>query len=115
MSKPPTKESDAGADQAVNEELKIMQRKRKHQENYKYSQEERFKIAKYAAENGNSAAIRAFSPKLGFDIPESTVRSMKKVYLEQLKDKKGVVNALPLRKMGRPLKLGATLDKTVQR
>ena len=75
--------------------------------NRQYSDELRAKIAKYAAENGNCRAVAKYN------VPESTVRNFKKEYLCKLKEMKSVTS-LPVKKTGRPLKLGA-LDSVVQR
>ena len=50
-----------------------------------YSPEQRLKIARYAIENGNSAAARHFSRALGKSLNEGTVRGMKASYLKQKK------------------------------
>ena len=45
----------------------------------KYSEEDRFKIGKYASENGAAAAIRKFKKSYP-DIKESTIRGFKSKY-----------------------------------
>ena len=73
-----------------------------------YSAEQRAKMGKYAAENGNKAAVTKFSALLGHTVPESTIRGFKTKYLSKLKETKGAaVTALPHAARGRPLKLGA--------
>ena len=70
-----------------------------------YTDEDRAAIAKYAYEHGNAAAIKQFMPQ--FNLPESTVRSFKKRYLEELANirKSGVevgeLTMVPARKKGR--------------
>ena len=70
-----------------------------------YTDEDRAAIAKYAYEHGNAAAIKKFMPQ--FNLPESTVRSFKKRYLEELANirKAGVevgeLTMVPARKKGR--------------
>lgn len=75
--------------------------------NYKhYTDEERYKIGKYAAENGNNWAAKKFS------VGESTVRLFKKKYLQHLHDRPATeeecsaAKALPTKKRGRPALLG---------
>ena len=59
-------------------------RTRKRSKRYHhYEPEMKAKIGRYAAENGNSAAISEFSRNLGFEIHESTVRNFKRVYYNQ--------------------------------
>ena len=55
-------------------------------------------IGKFAAEHGNSKAMRQF------EIPESTARYLKKLYLKTLK-RDGSVNELQHGNRGRPLNL----------
>ena len=50
----------------------------------KYSAEDRFKIGKYASENGATAAVRKFKT-LYPDMKESIVRGFKSTYEEELK------------------------------
>ena len=77
-------------------------------------------IAKYAAENGIVKALVHFAPEFPDNaLKESTVRGWKTCYLEELARKKKDgeelrVKALPTAKMGRPLNLGADLDRQVQ-
>ena len=77
-------------------------------------QNKRAKIAKYAAECGNTATVRHFSkefPTLG----ESTVRLFKKQYEAELRriGPQQAISHLPKKKRGRPLTLGE-LDGKVQ-
>lgn len=58
---------------------------KKRRYNTVYSDEDRAEVAKYALEHGNVAAIRHFMPR--FNLPESTIRSFKKKYLEVLEEK----------------------------
>ena len=76
---------------------------------------------KYAAENGNAAAVKKFKGSFDGQLGESTVRLFKqKYYRELLKAKestpRGVaveVKSVPSKKRGRPLTLGE-IDKEVQ-
>ena len=73
-----------------------------------YDETTRARIGRYAAENGNKAAVEKFSAELGYIVPESTVRGMKTAYLRELKKAKDSsgVKTLPHQNKGRPLKLG---------
>ena len=63
----------------------IAQKKSKRKTSYqKYSAEDRFKIGKYARENGATAAVRKFKNSYP-DMKESTVRGFKSNYEEELK------------------------------
>ena len=72
--------------QVVQDEIaqKKSKRKTSHQ---KYSEEDWFKIGKYASENGATAALRKFK-NLYPDMKESTVRGFKSNYEEELKKAK---------------------------
>ena len=101
--------------QAVQDE--IAQKKFKRKTSYqKYSEEDRFKIGKYASENGATAAVRKFKNSFP-DIKESTVRRFKSNYEEELKKAKlqsrPMTKALPEKTRGRPLMLWA-IDLIVQ-
>ena len=86
-------------------------RKRKYTH---FTPQQRAKIAKYAAECGNTAAVRHFNqdfPSLG----ESTVRVFKKQYMAELKKKPGEdIMELVSKKRGRPLTLGELDTKAQQ-
>ena len=76
-----TKEANAAVERILEERSGTKGRKRKYTH---FAPEQRAKIAKYAAECGNTAAVRHFSqefPTLG----ESTVRLFKKQYEAELK------------------------------
>ena len=83
-----------------------------------FTSEDRAAIARYAAQNGNSAAVKKF--KASHNVGESTVRSFKKKYLEELKKQPNPgneaeeVTSLPARKRGRKVMLGEDLDDKVQ-
>lgn len=102
---------------AVSEEIskvkETSQRKRKAK-NTHYTAEEKAKIGRFAAENGNSAAVKKFN-----NMPESTVRGFKTKYLELLKkagpmSNPSSVTRIDHKTLGRPLKLGSSLDKEVR-
>lgn len=120
-------ESSRGSDQSrpsssndalnisVEKELASLKQKRSYEH---YSPEDRAKIGRFAAENGNSRAVKKFGFKMGRPVPESTVRSFKKQYLAELKaggpnKDPSAITALEKKRVGRPLKLGG-LDEAVQ-
>ena len=82
--------------------------------------EEKARIGKRAAEHGVTGAIRYFSKVFpGRSLKESTVRTWKKKYLQEISERKRAgeavtVEALENKKTGRPLMLGQDLDKQVQ-
>lgn len=83
----------------------------------KYTDQERFIIGRYASENGATCTVRKYKkqfPKLN----ESTVRSMKQKYEEELKravhEKREIQNVITQKKRGRPLLLGEELDTKIQ-
>ena len=86
---------------------------------HKWTEKERYDIGKYAAENGNINAVRKFNPEFP-SLSESTVRSFKKKYYEQLREKskeeldKSQTIPRYSQKTGRPLLLGE-LDEMVRK
>ena len=93
---------------------KLTVRKRKPQS--KYSDEDRYTIAKYAKDNGASPAAKFFKNKYS-KINESTVRTFVKKYDENVKVAK-VCSRSPGRKFkalmrGRPLMVGPIIYKKV--
>ena len=94
---------------------------KKKRGNYKkYTATQRSKIGKYSCQYGAAAAARHFSKKLGSEVSESTVKSIKKAYLEELRKRPRTddggepISALPVKKRGRKLLLGDDLDQKVQ-
>ena len=82
----------------------IAQKKSKRKTSYqKCSGEDRFKIGKYASENGATAAVRKFKNSYP-DMNESAVRGFKSNYEEELKKAKRqsrtMTKALPEKKEG---------------
>ena len=92
----------------------------KHKPYLKVSPGKKAIIGKYAAENGIVSALVHFAQEFPDNtLKESMVRRWKKDYLLVLARKKKNredlnVKAPPTAKMGRPLNLGAELDKQVQ-
>lgn len=85
--------------------------------NYKkYSETDRFQIGKYANENGNSKALIHFKHKFP-GLKESTVRTFKKQYQEELQQakiqKRSPSKCIKSKKRGRPLLLGG-LDNMIK-
>ncbi|XP_068241681.1 uncharacterized protein [Palaemon carinicauda] len=78
-----------------------------------YSPELRAEIGKFASEHGNLAAVQYYKEKLGFEIPESTVRGLRDKYLiKRVRGKKEVL-AIGFAQRGRPMRLGK-YDEIVQ-
>ena len=72
-----------------------------------HNNEMKTKIARYAAENGNTSAVRKFLEDLGWLVPESTVRNFKKAYLTKIREGISVSSIVIMSKSrGRPLLLG---------
>ena len=118
----------------ANREVQVLQEAQKSGQKrgpyYRFTQEERLEIGKYAAENGTAAAVRKFNRRTTVTKPlnESTVRGLKRKYEDVLKEKKRTVSvediennpealqihALPAKKWGRPVALGEDLDQQLQ-
>ena len=83
----------------------------------KYSPEERYKIGKYASENGPFATVRKFQQRFP-NMDESTAGTIRKRYESDLADAKRQgktpSTSLPLKPQGRPFLLGE-IDEMVQR
>ena len=99
---------------AIDREIQTSTSKRKPYT--KYSADKRFKIGKYASENGPIAAVRKFEKQFS-NMNESTARTFRKKYEPELDDTKRQGRAkptsVPLKQQGRPLLLGE-LDGLVQ-
>ena len=86
---------------------------------HRWTEKERYDIGKYAAENGNINTVRKFNPEFP-SLSESTVRSFKKKYYEQLREKskeeldKSQTIPRYSQKTGRPLLL-CELDEMVRK
>jgi len=103
--------------------------KEQHQGKYNsYTNEQRAEIGKYAFENGATTAARHYSNAWSVKINESTARRLRGEYVDKLNEeigdrkKKGksteiepvVIEKLPTKNRGRPLKLVEQLDAAVQ-
>jgi hypothetical protein len=94
-----------------NESSKISSSKKRG--NYgNYDDELRSKIARFAKENGDAAAVRTFSKELGRILNESTVRTWRKHMIKMESAQKSQVDLMKDKK-GRPLLIGNDLDKRV--
>lgn len=102
---------------SISEEIASTSSRRKSQYQ-KWSPKDRYSIGKYASENGNAAAMRKYKPDYP-NLNESTIRTFKAKYQEELKnaekEKREPNKAIEKysRKTGRPLLLGE-LDSMVQ-
>ena len=101
----------------ANEEVRT--KKKKSNKRGEYSEESRAKIALYAVRHGMPGAVRYISRELRININESTIRSFKSAYKEELKSQRirhftDKIKVLPYKKRGKPLLLGEDLDKVVQ-
>lgn len=106
-STPEKKKITKAANEAVFEILSPKRGVKRKRESYgHYDSEQRAKIAKHACEHGNASAVRHFSKVLERSINESTVRYIKKQYLETVKNTETNVVTLPAGKRGRPTLLG---------
>ena len=80
----------------------------------KYAAVQRYRIGKYASENGSTNAVRKFQKDFP-SLKESTVREFCKKYQTMLKENKNEnqspKKALELEKQGRPLMLGNVDEK----
>ena len=76
--------------------------KRRKTEYYAYSAPERLEIAQYAADNGVARAARHFSSVLDHPVNESTIRAMKKQYIQKTKQcpSEAPLASLPRKKRG---------------
>ncbi|VDI04793.1 Hypothetical predicted protein [Mytilus galloprovincialis] len=102
------------ANSSVKDVLQSPNRKRKRGEYSNYSSEQRAKIARYACEHGNTSAAKHFSKLLDKTINESTVRSMKKQYIDELnKTPEKKIVELSRSPKGRPKLLGKYDEEVV--
>ena len=74
-------------------------------------------MGKYTSDHGVAAAARFFKRKLGHQVSETTLHSMKKAYLQEVTRKRANeddenVERLPPQKRGRPVLLGESLDRS---
>ena len=106
----------ASANKEVSKELES--KKRGKYNNYTPSQ--RVEIGNYSSKNGAAAAARYLSIKYKYTVSESTVKSIKKDYMKELRRRprrnNGEVTAsIPTKKCRRKLLLGEDLDSFILR
>ena len=95
-------------------------RKRKFKGNNVYDGTLRAEMGKMTCQIGPTETASKFSAKLGTPINESTMRGMKKAYTDERQKKRRredddlTVTTFLLKKRGRPILLGKTLDTAVQ-
>ena len=111
-----SREAIAAANQEVQKELNATKKRGQYK---KYSPAQRSAIGRYSSRHGAAAAAKHFSKLWGCKISDSTVKSIKKAYLDELRkrprsDGGGEITALPPKKRGRKLLLGEDLDMKVQ-
>ena len=105
------------ANKVVKEIIKSEGEPKRRRKYVTYKDTERAKIGKYASEHGTTRACKYFSHLWKKDLPETTVRRFKDEYLKQLAKEKHTgksVEALPTKRKGRPLLVGAELDTAIQ-
>ena len=106
--------STEAANKEVQRELEIGSKKRKqaHGDYQHYTAEASAKIAKYACESGNKAAVKKLSMELIHCASEGMVRNFKCKYLEQLKHvgDPDLVTSLPSALASRPLLIGEVAE-----
>ena len=112
-----SREAIAAANEEVEKELNAATKKRGQYK--KYTGAQRSEIGKYSCQHGAAAAAKHFSRIWGSKIRDSTVKSIKKAYLEELRKRPRSedgeeITALPTKKCGRKLLLGEDLDMKVQ-
>ena len=88
---------------------------------YRYTPKQRADIGRYACLHGVTATARYYSRKLNEQLAETTVRSIRDAYKEEIKLKRKdqgeestEICTLPLKKRGRQVLLGKDLDQKVQ-
>ena len=82
-----------------------------------YSADQRAKIGQYAQEHGIMPAVRKFRNEFDRPLQDSSVRSMRKAYMEarkHLPDEDVEVTELPTKERGRPLMLGEYDSEVVE-
>lgn len=89
--------------------------KRKRGEYNHYSAEQRYKMAKYAVENGVMKASKDFSKVLGKPENETSIRTMKKSFIlkKVTTESDEFQDGLPCDKRGRPTLLGTFVEDVI--
>ena len=105
--------------QVIRDHVASPENEKRKSQYQRWSDNDRYEIGKYAADNGNIKAVRNFEKKFP-TLSESTVRSFKKRYYEQLTQKskeeaeKERIIKKYTKKTGRPYLLGE-LDEMVRK
>jgi len=85
---------------------------------YRYNPKQRLEIACHTCHHGVTAAAVYYLRKLGHHVHESTIHSIKRSYLDEIKKMRACssegLESLPPKKQGRPLLLGDKIDNMVQ-
>lgn len=90
--------------------------KKKRGEYNHYSAEQRYKMAKYAVENGVMKASKHFSKVLGKPVNETSIRTIKKSFILKKVTKNRMdefQDGLPCDKRGRPTLLGTFVEDVI--
>ena len=89
------------SEEQVEAEMTGQDRRRKRGRYHHYTPKVRTKMAKYASEHANKAAVTKFSRQLEYSV---TIRNIKSAYLRKLRSEKDPNNivALPHGSVGRP-------------
>ena len=105
---PADSEATSSANNEVEKAVTACKRAKKRGAYVRYSDQQRAKIGRYAAEYGNKASADKFSRELGMNVSESSVRNMKKRYMQELLEQPDPdkIACLPHASRGRPLTLG---------
>ena len=106
--------------QAASETDTQVREGRKRGAYHHYSPGDRATIGRYATQYGVAAAARLFLKKMKRMVCETTVRSIKAAYVEEVQQKRGGpvagdITVLPLQKRDRPVLLGSSVDIMVQK
>lgn len=80
----------------------------------KYDDEFRSKVARYARENGITAASQKFSKQIQKLLPEQTIRNWRDQVIKEESRTNSSIDSIQLKKRGRPLLLGPDLDEKVR-
>ena len=98
------------------------QNERQMKQYYSYTSQQRANIGRYASHHGPTAAAQHFTKLLGHPVPESTARTFRDLYCNELESSRKrhaespptiPISELPPRKRGRPLLIG-DFDSPVQ-
>ena len=109
----------AAANKEVQKESESAATRAKRGPYKKYSAVLRLEITKHASQHGAAATARYYSRKLEKKVSESAVKSIKKVYVEELRkrpraDDREAITALPTKKFDRRFLLSLDVDQKVQ-